>query len=92
MTRDLTARGIRDSAVFKYLRKAVGLKSTELADLLGASGEPMLVTVVTRISPSPSWPASSTWLITRATPSATPDAPASPVTVSSVGVIMPRSS
>ncbi len=39
VTRDLMARGIRDSAVFKYLRKAVGLKATELADLLGVTAE-----------------------------------------------------
>ena len=39
VTRELMSRGIRDSAVFKYLRKAVGLKATELADLLGVTAE-----------------------------------------------------
>ena len=39
VTRELVARGIRDSAVFKYLRKALGLKATELADLLGVTPE-----------------------------------------------------
>jgi transcriptional regulator with XRE-family HTH domain len=39
VTRELMARGIRDSAVFKYLRKALGLKATELADLLGVTAE-----------------------------------------------------
>ena len=39
VTRELVARGIRDSAVFKNLRKAVGLKATELADLLGVTAE-----------------------------------------------------
>jgi DNA-binding transcriptional regulator YiaG len=39
VTRELVARGIRDSAVFKYLRKALGLKATELANLLGVTAE-----------------------------------------------------
>lgn len=39
VTRELVARGIRDSAVFKYLRKALGLEATELADLLGVTPE-----------------------------------------------------
>jgi transcriptional regulator with XRE-family HTH domain len=33
------ARGIRDSAVFKNLRKALGLEATELADLLGVTAK-----------------------------------------------------
>ena len=39
VTRELVARGIRDSAIFKHLRKAVGLKASELADLLGVTAE-----------------------------------------------------
>jgi YgiT-type zinc finger domain-containing protein len=39
VTRELVARGIRDGAVFKCLRKALGLKATELADLLGVTPE-----------------------------------------------------
>ena len=39
VTRELVARGIRDGEVFKYLRKALGLKATELADLLGVTAE-----------------------------------------------------
>jgi len=39
VTRELVARGIRDSGVLKYLRKAVGLKATDLADLLGVTAE-----------------------------------------------------
>ncbi len=39
VTRELVARGIRDGAVFKHLRKALGLKATDLADLLGVTPE-----------------------------------------------------
>src|SRR6266536_6683611 len=53
VTRDLMARGIRDSAVFKYLRKAVGLKATELADLRVTAVARYMVRE--RKPPSPSW-------------------------------------
>jgi hypothetical protein len=52
--------------------------------------QPMLVTVVTRMSPS--WPASSGSLISPVTPSAAPGAPLSPMTVSSAGAVAARSS
>lgn len=39
VTRELVARGIRDAAVFKHLRKTLGLKAIELADLLGVTAE-----------------------------------------------------
>jgi len=39
VTRELVARGIRDGAVFKHLRKALDLKATELAELLGVTAE-----------------------------------------------------
>lgn len=39
VTRELAARGIRDGAVFRRLRRALGLKATELAGLLGVTPE-----------------------------------------------------
>lgn len=39
VTQELVARGIRDGAVFRHLRKALGLKATELASLLGVTPE-----------------------------------------------------
>jgi putative zinc finger/helix-turn-helix YgiT family protein len=35
--RELIARHVRDPAVFKWFRKSVGLKATELAELLGVT-------------------------------------------------------
>jgi hypothetical protein len=56
--------------------------SVTTAAARGKSGvHPMFVTVVTRISPSPSWAASSGVRRTRAVPSATPAAPGNPVIV-----------
>jgi DNA-binding transcriptional regulator YiaG len=39
ITRELVARGVRDPAVFKHLRKTLCLKATELAGLLGVTAE-----------------------------------------------------
>lgn len=39
VTLELVARGVRDAVVFKHLRKTLGLKATELADLLGVAAE-----------------------------------------------------
>lgn len=39
ITRELVARGVRDPAVFRHLRKTLGLKATEFADLLGVTAE-----------------------------------------------------
>ena len=39
ITRELVARGVRDAAVFRHLRKTLRLKATDLADLLGVTAE-----------------------------------------------------
>src|SRR5919198_4747608 len=38
-TRELVAQGVRDPAVFRWLRKMIRLKAAELADLLGVTPE-----------------------------------------------------
>jgi hypothetical protein len=72
-------------AEFAGYDRGVGERRADVGDDGGGAGktgvQPTLVTVVTRISPSPMWAASSGVRSTRAMPSTTPAAPGNPVIV-----------